>query len=444
MSTFIGQLIGFAVIVWIIVRYVVPPIRRLMANQQEAVRQQLADSAKASERLASASQFHAKRIEEARAEARHITEEARADAIRIGEQLRAQADAEVQRIKVQGEQQVALLRSQLVRQLRADLGSESVRRAADLVRSHVADPQARAATVDRFLDQLDAMAPAAFAPEISSSAMRSASREAQAALVERFNAVAVSLNSEALSALSDDLTSVVKLLQREPILARHLAEATGAADAKKQLLHRLLGQQIGAPALEVLDTAVTVRWSKTGDFVSAVEHVARLALLVRAEREQQADEVAEQLFRFSRLLDSQPRLSTLLGDFSRPAADRTSLLAGVLGGASGVNPTARALLTQTVELLDGERADDAVQQLAQLAVAHRGEIVAQVSAAAELTDAQRSRLTEVLTRIYHVPVSVQLNIDPELLGGLSVAVGDEVIDGTLASRLAAAETKLPD
>ena len=444
MSTFIGQLVGFAVIVWIIVRYVVPPIRRLMANQKDAVRQQLEDSAAASQRLASASQFHAKRIEEARAEARHITEEARSDAVRIGEQLRAQADVEVERIKVQGQQQVALLRAQLVRQLRADLGNESVRRAAGLVRAHVADPQSRAATVDRFLDQLEAMAPAAFAPEIASSTMRSASREAQAALVERFNAVAVSLNSDALSTLSGDLASLVALLQREPILARHLAEATGAAEAKKQLLQRLLGDRVGAPALDVLETAATVRWSKTGDFVSAVQHVARLALLARAEREQQADEVAEQLFRFSRLLDTQPGLSTLLSDYSRPAADRMSLLGDVLGRAAGVNPIASALLTQTVELLDGQRADDAVQELAQLAVAHRGEIVAQVSAAAELTDAQRSRLTQVLTRIYHVPVSVQLNVDPELLGGLSVSVGDEVIDGTLASRLAAAETKLPD
>jgi F-type H+-transporting ATPase subunit delta len=53
-STFIGQLVGFVVIVWIIVRYVVPPIRRLMANQKDAVRQQLEDSAAASQRLASA------------------------------------------------------------------------------------------------------------------------------------------------------------------------------------------------------------------------------------------------------------------------------------------------------------------------------------------------------------------------------------------------------
>ena len=134
----------------------------------------------------------------------------------------------------------------------------------------------------------------------------------------------------------------------------------------------------------------------------------------------------------------------MLGDYSQPAAQRVALLGTVLGGANGANPTATALVAQTVELLRGTRADDAVQELAELAVAHRGEIVAEVGAAADLSDAQRRRLTEVLTRIYHHPVSVQLNIEPALLGGLSVAVGDEVIDGTLSSRLAAAEIKLPD
>ena len=62
----------------------------------------------------------------------------------------------------------------------------------------------------------------------------------------------------------------------------------------------------------------------------------------------------------------------------------------------------------------------------------------------ELSDAQRTRLTEVLTRIYGHPVAVQLHVDPELLGGLSITVGDEVIDGSIASRLAAAQTQLPD
>ena len=288
------------------------------------------------------------------------------------------------------------------------------------------------------------MAPAAFAPEIGNSGMRSASRDAQVALVERFGSMATSLTGEQLSTLSGDLASVAQLLLREPILARHLAEASGETEAKKQLLARLLSGKADANTIELLNTAVSVRWSKTEDFGSAVEHVARLSLLVRAEREHQADEVAEQLFRFGRILQDQPRLNNLLGDYSKPAHDRVELLRNVLGRTSGTNPTAGALLTQTIELLHGERADEAVQELAELAVAHRGEIVAEVAAAAELTDSQRTRLADVLARIYHHPVSVQLNVDPELLGGLSVAIGDEVIDGTLSSRLAAAETRLPD
>jgi F-type H+-transporting ATPase subunit delta len=93
--------------------------------------------------------------------------------------------------------------------------------------------------------------------------------------------------------------------------------------------------------------------------------------------------------------------------------------------------------------LQGEPADDAILRLAGVAVARHGEVIAGVSAAAELSDAQRTRLTEVLTRVYGNPVMVQTHIDPELLGGLTVSVGDEVIDGTLSSRLARAQTQLP-
>jgi F-type H+-transporting ATPase subunit delta len=443
MSTFIGQLIGFAVIVAIIWRYVVPPLKNMMANQKEAVRTQLDDSAKAGQRLADADKHHAKRVEEAKAEAKRIVEEARTDAEGITEQLRAQADVEVERIKVQGAQQVQLLRAQLIRQLRQDLGSESVRRAGELVRAHVADSQAQSATVDRFLDDLDSMAPAAFTPE-TGSALRSASRAAQAAVVEKFDEVSSDESADALSTLADDLAAVAGLLVREPILARHLAEATGEVDAKKRLVHQLLDGKVGDNALTLLETAASVRWSLTEDLVDAVEHIARLALLVRAERDNEADEVEEQLFRFTRILDQQPRLTSLLGDYSAPADGRIELLRKVLGDGTGANATATALLVQTVRLLRGSRADEAALALAQLAVARRGEVVAHVSAASELSGEQRTRLTEVLTRIYNPPVSVQLNVDPELLGGLSVAVGDEVIDGTLSSRLDAAVTKLPD
>jgi ATP synthase F0 subunit b len=445
MSTFIGQLVGFAVIVFLLWRYVVPPVRRMMTNQQDTVRRQLEESAEAKKKLAEAEKAHEKALEQAKAEAKRVTEEAQVDSERIAEQLRAQADAEVERIKVQGAQQVQLLRAQLIRQLRQDLGTESLSRAGELVREHVSDHEQQSATVDRFLDELDAMAPSeAVVEDRATARLRSASRESLATLVEKFDDVARGLGPDQLSTMADDLASVARLLSHESILTRHLADPANDPAPKVGLLERLIQGKVGEPALEVLKAAVSGRWSTDSNLVDAVEHVARLALLVRAEREDVAGDVEEQLFRFGRILDSQPRLASLLSEYTAPPEGRVKLLRDVLDSGSGANPIAAALLSQTIELLRGERADEAVLDLAELAVAHRGEVVAHVSAAAELSDAQRTRLTEVLTRIYGHPVSVQLHLNRELLGGLNIAVGDEVIDGTLSSKLASAETKLPD
>ena len=445
MSTFIGQLVGFAVIVFLIWKYVVPPVRNLMKARQNTVRNQLEDSASAARKLAEADSMHAEALAEARAEAAEVIDEARVDAGRIAEQLRAQADLEVDRIKVQGAQQVQLLRQQLIREMRQQLGGESVRRAGELVRNHVSDPDAQSATVDRFIDELDAMAPSTAEVEDRATArLRSASREALAALVQRLDQVAAGLDESQLSTLAGDLAAVAELLSREHILTRHLADPADNPAPKVALMRRVLAGKVGEPALDVLTTAVSGRWSEDANLVDAVEHVARLALLVRAERANQVGEVEEQLFRFARILDAQPRLTTLLSDYAMPASGRVELVKDVLAAGSEVNPITGQLVSQTVELLRTERADEAVLDLAELAVARRGEVVAHVSAAAELSDAQRGRLTEVLSRIYGHPVSVQLQISPELLGGLKIAVGDEVIDGTLSAKLAAAATKLPD
>ena len=161
MSTFIGQLVGFAAIVLLVVRYVVPPVRKLMAAQQQTVRQQLDDAASAAERLTESTTAHSKAVEAAKSDAERVVEEAKVDAERITEQLQAQAEIDAERIKSQGVRQAELLRAQLSRQLRVELGHESVRQAEELVRNYVADAAQQSATVDRFLDELDAMAPAA-------------------------------------------------------------------------------------------------------------------------------------------------------------------------------------------------------------------------------------------------------------------------------------------
>ncbi|MGO8850803.1 F0F1 ATP synthase subunit B/delta [Mycobacterium sp.] len=446
MSTFIGQLIGFALIVFVVVRYVVPPVRRLMTARQEAVRQQLKDSAAAADRLTESTTAHSKAMQAAKSESEQVVEEAQTDAGRITEQLRAQADVEAERIKAQGGRQADLLRTQLSRQLRLELGHEAVRQAGDLVRGYVADPAQRAATVDRFLEDLEAMAPEPADVEYPLLAkMRSASRQAVMSLAERFGDIAKNLDNKALSTLSSELVSVAQLLDREIVVTRYVTVPAEDAAPKVRLIERLVADKVGDAALDVLRMAVSERWSANADLIDAIEHVSRQALLEVAERENKVDEVEDQLFRISRILDAQPQLAILLGDYAVPAEGRVGLLRNVLDGATGrVNPIVAALLTQTVELLRGQNADEAIQFLAKVAVARRGEIVAQVSAAAEPSDAQRTRLTEVLGRIYGHPVAVQLQIDADVLGGLLISVADEVIDGALSSRLAAAEAQLPD
>jgi ATP synthase F0 subunit b/ATP synthase F1 delta subunit len=446
MSTFIGQLLGFAAIVFLVVRYVVPPVRGLMANRQKAVRQQLDDADAAADRLTESTTAHSKAVEAAKSEAEQVVEEARSDAERITEQLHAQAGVDAERVKVQGDRQAELLRAQLTRQLRLELGHESVRQARELVRNYVSDAAQQSATVDRFLDELDAMAPAAADVQYPLMAkMRSASRWSLRNLSDRFGVLAKDLDQKGLSTLSSELVAVAKMLDREIVVTRYLTLPAEDAAPRARLIERLVSDKVGEATLDVLRTAVSERWSANSDLVDAIEHVSRQALLEVAERDDQVDEVEDQLFRFSRILDAQPRLAILLGDYSVPVERRVGLLRNVLDAASGgVNSIAVALLSQTVELLRGQPAEEAVLFLAEVAVARRGEVVAQVSAAAELSDAQATRLTEVLSRIYGHPVTVQLQVDAALLGGLLIAVGDEVIDGTLSSRLIAAEAQLPD
>lgn len=445
MSTFIGQLVGFALIVFLVVKYVAPPIRTMMNNQQDAVRTALAESKSAADKLANADQMHSKALEDAKSQAAKVTDEASADSTRIAEQLREQAITEAERIKSQGEQQVQLLRQQTIRGLRQHLGVESVQKAEEIVSSFVADPAAQSSTVDRILDDLDAMAPS---PAVLTAGaalnLRAASREALAELVKRFESVADGADADTLTALAENLPAVAKLLVNEPVLNKALAQPSDDSAAKVQLVERLFDGKVDANTLDLLKTAVSQRWSTDSNLIDALEHVSRLAVLVRAERDGQAEEVEDQLFQFGRVLDSESRLSRLLSDPMVPTEHRVSLLKQVLDSGSGVNAATAALLTQTVELLRGEPAEDAVSELAELAVARRGEVVAEVTAAADLTDEQATRLTEVLSRIYGHPVSVQLNVDPAVLGGLLITVGDEVIDGSISSRLEAARAGLPD
>lgn len=156
--TYLAELVGFGLIVYVLVRKVVPPVRAMAAARQAQIRKQIEAAAAASERLAVAEKAYRDAIAEARTEAAKIRDGARADAERILVETREQAQREVVRIRQRAEEELITQREQVARDLRARIGQLSVALAGRLVTEHLTSADRREATVDRLLDELAGIA----------------------------------------------------------------------------------------------------------------------------------------------------------------------------------------------------------------------------------------------------------------------------------------------
>ncbi|HEY0637366.1 MAG TPA: F0F1 ATP synthase subunit delta [Pseudonocardiaceae bacterium] len=271
--------------------------------------------------------------------------------------------------------------------------------------------------------------------------MQAASRQALAEARERLDGHLDGATEADAGRLGDELFAAADLLAAEVVLRRHLADpATDAAD-RSRLLRAVVGGTLHDDTVGVLDGVIAARWSRPRDLLGAVETLGELAWLTVAQKQGAIEEVEDELFRVGRLVDRESRLRNLLGDRSVPAARRAELLTSVLGGK--VSAVTERLLTRSVQADRGLALDRAAEALAELAAARRERSVARVRTPVALTDAQQERLVTALARIYGREMSLQVELDADLLGGLVVMVADEVIDGSVAGRLAAAEQHLP-
>jgi len=271
--------------------------------------------------------------------------------------------------------------------------------------------------------------------------LQPASREALAEAEASLDRYVDGASKGDLERLGEELFAVTRLLAGEPSLRRHLADPSVPAASRSGLADRVLADQLSRPTLDVVSEVVSSRWSRPADLLEALEVLARRAALGVAEKDGTLDEVEDQLFRFGRILDREPRLNALLTDHAAPADKRVELLRGLLGDR--VSPVTATLLANTVRNPRGRSLDRAAEELSELAAARRDRYVAHVRAPVRLTAEQEHRLAESLTRLYGRPMSLQIELDPDLLGGLVVRVGGEIIDGSVAGKLAAARRRLP-
>ncbi|MFG1635852.1 F0F1 ATP synthase subunit delta [Pseudonocardia alni] len=271
--------------------------------------------------------------------------------------------------------------------------------------------------------------------------LQPASRESLAALTERLDSWTDSASARDLTTTADELFAVARFLDFERSVRRLLADASSPEDARADLVRRLFGSQLSQPTVDLVSELAGKRWSTPRDIVTGAEGLARRTAIAIADRNGSLDEVEDQLFRFGRVVAREPQLASLLGDAARPVEGRVQLLDSVLG--EKVYPVTAALLREAVRLPRSRHLDVVAEELAELAAARRDRSVAKVRTPVELSSEQETTLAETLGRMYGRTISLQVELDRSLLGGLVVQVGGEVIDGSVAGRLAAARRSLP-
>ncbi|WP_236246733.1 F0F1 ATP synthase subunit delta [Streptomyces sp. CC210A] len=269
--------------------------------------------------------------------------------------------------------------------------------------------------------------------------MNGASREALAAARERLDALTDNTSVDAAK-LAGELAAVTALLDREVSLRRVLTDPAQAGEAKADLATRLLSGQVGGETVDLVSGMVRARWSQSRDLVDAVEELASTAELTAAQAAGTLDDVEDELFRFSRIVASHSELRAALTDRTATATAKGELLRGLLGGRA--NPVTERLIVRLATQPRGRSLEGGLESLSKLAAARRDRMVAVVTSAVPLSDQQKQRLGAVLAKLYGRQMHLNLDVDPEVLGGISVRVGDEVIDGTIASRLDEASRRL--
>jgi F-type H+-transporting ATPase subunit delta len=267
--------------------------------------------------------------------------------------------------------------------------------------------------------------------------MLGSSRTSLRLLDERLDAA---YQDAGLAQAGSDLLAITDLLTREKTLRQALADSGRPTADRERILASLVAGQVAPLALEIASMAVGLRWSSDADFVDALEIAGASALLGAAEQAGTVDRVEEELFRFSRIVDANGELQLTLSGSALSAPGKRSLVERLL--VDRADPTSVQLTSFAITHLRGRRIDEALGQLVELAAKRRGRISAVVKVARPLEGDQQERLSAALERVYGRPVQLSVDIDPAVLGGVSVQVGDEIIDGTIAHRMNEARRRL--
>ena len=241
------------------------------------------------------------------------------------------------------------------------------------------------------------------------------------------------------AAAGDSLFKACHLLEGQAPLRRALTDPTRPSEAKAELARAVFGPHLDGTATDLLAAAAGTRWASSRDLLDALEQLGVVALVRGADREGDGDRLEDELFAVGRVVADNPDLRGALLDPGRPSADKQALVGELLDGKT-LPATTR--LVQEALSERHNRVRQALREFAKIAADARDRTVAFVKTAVPLDAADRTRLADALTRQYGRAVHLNVEVDPSVIGGVSIEIGDDIIDGTIAGRLDDATRRL--
>ena len=239
---------------------------------------------------------------------------------------------------------------------------------------------------------------------------------------------------------SADLFTALTVLSSSVGLRRALTDNSRDAASKAELISNLFGKNVTEAAKTLFSQAASLRWSNPAEIADAIENLAVESASAAADKSGELEKLENQLFDFARVLIANPEFRQALNTASDTDASKVSLLESVVNGKYSL-PTIN-LLKRVVVLRRGRSIDATLATYSHYVSNSRNRLVAHVKTAIALTDSQTSSLIAALTKQMGREVHVNIEIDPKVLGGISIRYADDVIDGTVVNRLAEASRAL--
>lgn len=241
--------------------------------------------------------------------------------------------------------------------------------------------------------------------------------------------------------VAENLYGVSDLLRTSVRVRMALTDPGREAQDKAHLVEDMLATALTSPALKVLQELARGHWSRPDDIAVACETLGNQAVFFAAEQAERLESLEAELFAVHEFLSEHRQLRIALTDLGVGGAHERAHFAAQLF-ADSLSPYATRLLRRTVRLSEHGRLTSQLRSLIQEAALRRQQMVATVTSAQPLQPTQIERLRSILEARYRKVVSINTVVDPQVLGGLSVEVGQHAINATVRSKIAQAKREL--